>query len=166
MSCGAPLVPERVQQIVDERKKVTKRVEDLEAELAASIASELASATPTEGGATVLHRHRADDSTNTLGFLFAITTAFANKVGEKGGAPPYLLVLSSSPSMQSSTSTSVVLIFGSDDKKVKGVGDILKEKLNVKGGGKGTRWSGKFTGVWKSAREGAVVAAALNSLQF
>ncbi|KAI0774088.1 alanyl-tRNA synthetase domain-containing protein [Fomes fomentarius] len=166
MSCGAPLVPERVQQVVDERKKATKRVEDLEAELAASIASELASAAPTEGGATVLHRHRADDSTNTLGFLSAITTAFANKVGEKGGAPaPYLLVLSSSPSAQSSSSTSVVLIFGSDDKKVKEVGDILKEKLNVKGGGKGTRWSGKFTGVWKSAREGAVVAAALNSLQ-
>ena len=44
MSCGAPLVPERVQQVVDDRKKATKRVEDLEAELAASVASELASA--------------------------------------------------------------------------------------------------------------------------
>ena len=35
MSCGAPQVPERVQQIVDERRRATKRIEDLEAELAA-----------------------------------------------------------------------------------------------------------------------------------
>ena len=168
MSCGAPLVPERVQQVVDDRKKATKRVEDLEAELAASVASELAFAPTTrEGGAIVLHRHRTDDSANALGFLSAITTVFANRTAEReGGAPPFLLVLSSSPSAQSSASTTVVLVFGSDDKKVKEVGDELKTKLGVKGGGKGARWSGKWTGVWKDAREGASVAAILESVRF
>ncbi|KAI0751561.1 alanyl-tRNA synthetase domain-containing protein [Daedaleopsis nitida] len=166
MSCGAPLVPERVQQVVDDRKKATKRVEDLEAELAATIASSLVASPRRDGGAIVLHRHRIDDSANPLGFLSAITTAFAAKVeGLEGGAPPFLLVLSSSPSAQSAASTSVVLVFGSDEKKVKEAGDELKVKLNVKGGGKGSRWSGKFTGVWKDTREGASVAGILEGLQ-
>ncbi|EJF62794.1 hypothetical protein DICSQDRAFT_103029 [Dichomitus squalens LYAD-421 SS1] len=175
MSCGAPQVPERVQQIVDERRKATKRVEDLEAELAASVAERLLSSVArkaegeNEGGSLVLHEHRTDDSVNALAFLSAITQAFANKIGEreKSGekAPRFLLVLSSSPSAQTSASTTVVLIFGSDDKKAKEVGDELKGKLNVKGGGKGTRWSGKFTGVWKDGREGAVVASIIDSVR-
>ncbi len=156
-------MPERVQQVVDERKKATKRVEDLEAELAASVATELASTTPRESGGIVLHKHRTDDSTNALGFLSSITTAFSTKIKE---GVPFLLVLSSSPSAQTGTSTTVVLIFGSDDKKVKEVGDEMKAKLNVKGGGKGSRWSGKFTGVWKEAKEGQAVARILESLQF
>ena len=48
MSCGAPQVPERVQQVVDERRRATKRVEDLEAELAQAVAAELAAAAPRE----------------------------------------------------------------------------------------------------------------------
>ncbi|TFK83888.1 ThrRS/AlaRS common domain-containing protein [Polyporus arcularius HHB13444] len=163
MSCGAPSVPERVQQVVDERKKATKRVEDLEAELAASVATELAATAPKGSEGIVLHKHRTDDNTNALGFLSSITTAFSAKVKE---GVPFLLVLSSSPSAQTGTSTTVVLIFGSDDKKVKVVGDEMKAKLNVKGGGKGSRWSGKFTGVWKETKEGEAVARILDSLQF
>ncbi|KAI9001384.1 alanyl-tRNA synthetase domain-containing protein [Trametes punicea] len=166
MSCGAPQVPDRVQQVIDERKKATKRVEDLEAELAAAIAGELAASVPREGGELVLHRHRTDDSTTALGFLSAISTAFMSKVAEKGATSPYLVVLSSAPSAQTSTSTTIVLVFGSDDKKVKEVGDGLKAKLTVKGGGKGPRWSGKFTGVWKEAREGTAVASILESIGF
>ncbi len=162
MSCGAPSVPERVQQVVDERKKATKRIEDLEAELAASVATELAATAPRESEGIVLHKHRTDDNTNALGFLSSITTAFSAKVKE---GVPFLLVLSSSPSAQTGTSTTVVLIFGSDDNKVKAVGDEMKAKLNVKGGGKGSRWSGKFIGVWKEAKEGQV-ARILDSLQF
>ncbi|KAI0772057.1 alanyl-tRNA synthetase domain-containing protein [Trametes elegans] len=165
MSCGAPQVPERVQQVVDERKKATKRVEDLEAELAATVAARLAAAPRRQDGEIVLHEHRTDDSATALVFLSAISTAFVSKRAEGGGAAPYLLVLSSSPSTQTTGSTTVVLVFGSDDKKVKEVGDALKAKLNVKGGGKGPRWSGKFTGVWKEAREGASVADIINSLQ-
>ena len=153
MSCGAPQVPERVQQVVDERRRATKRVEDLEAELAASVASELV-APGVMKGRIVLHKHRTDDSANALGFLSAISTAFSARIGETEGALPFLIVLSSSPSAQASTSTSVVLVFGSDDKAVKAAGESLKAKLSVKGGGKGPRWSGKFTGVWKDSREG------------
>ena len=167
MSCGAPQVPERVQQVVDERRRATKRVEDLEAELAASVAAELAmeakakmSASDGDAGPAVLRRHRTDDAANALGFLSAIATAFASQLGEGKS----LLVLSSSPSAQTTTSTTVVLVFGSDDKLVKEVGEGLKAKLNVKGGGKGPRWSGKFTGVWKDAREGAVVESLLGGL--
>ncbi|CDO71386.1 hypothetical protein BN946_scf184908.g144 [Trametes cinnabarina] len=166
MSCGAPQVPERVQQVVEERKKATKRVEDLEAELAAAIASEIAACAPREGGELVLRRHRTDDSATALAFLSAISTAFVSKHVESGSTSPYLVVLSSSPSAQTSASTTVVLVFGSGDQKVKDVGEALKAKLNVKGGGKGPRWSGKFTGVWKDGREGAALAAILESVKF
>ncbi|KAI0650248.1 hypothetical protein C8Q79DRAFT_901052 [Trametes meyenii] len=167
MSCGAPQVPERVQQVVDERKKATKRVEDLEAELAASIAGEITATTPREGGEIALHRHRTDDSPNALGFLSAISSAFVNKIAdsEKGAATPFLLILSSSPTAQTASSTSVVLVLGSDDKKVKEVGDELRAKLNVKGGGRGPRWSGKWSGVWKDSREGAVLTDIVTALK-
>ena len=175
MSCGTPQVPERVQQVVDDRRRATKRVEDLEAEMAASVAEQLLSSFSVdedEGGALVRHEHRTDDAGNALGFLSAITTRFADKVAErekeKAGVedpkkPSFLLVLSSSPSAQSAASTTVVLIFGSHEKKVKEIGDELKGRLNIKGGGKGTRWSGKFAGVWKDGREGAVVRGILES---
>ncbi|THH31324.1 hypothetical protein EUX98_g2893 [Antrodiella citrinella] len=124
---------ERVQQVVDDRRKTTKRVDDLENELAAAIAHELAA-----GARTILHRHRVDDTGNAIGFLSSIATAYATAADP---AKPYLLVLSSSP----------------DEKKVKQVGDAVKAKLNAKGGGKGTKWSGKFTGVWKNSREGGIM---------
>ena len=113
----------------------------------------------------MLHRHRVDDSANPLGFLTAISTAFMAEAAARDPPPAYTVVLSSSPSMQTGTSTTVVMVFGSDDKRVKEVGEALKTKLGVKGGGKGTRWSGKFTGVWKDSREGAAVASVLESIK-
>lgn len=156
-------MPERVEQVVEERKKATKRVEDLEAELAVVVAKDLLNAVVNDSEnpeRTFVHRHRVDDSTNALGFLNAISMSYASQ------APPdlaYLIVLSSSPSSQSASSTSVVLIFGADEKKVREVGEGLKSKLSVKGGGKGMRWSGKFTGVWLEGREGAVVDEVLKT---
>ena len=69
----------------------------------------------------------------------------------------HLVVLSSSPAMQTAGTTTVVMVLGSDEARVRAAGDALKARLGVKGGGKGTRWSGKFTGVWREAKEGAVV---------
>ncbi|KAH9948348.1 hypothetical protein B0H21DRAFT_733864 [Amylocystis lapponica] len=152
MSCGASQVPERVEQVVEERRRFAKRIEELERELASTVAREMA------GAGAVLHRHRTDDSANALGFLNAISVAYT------GLAPgPHLVVLSSSPSAQSAQSTNVVLVFGSDEKEVKEVGEGLRSKLGVKGGGKGTRWSGKFVGVWKDGREGTLVDEVLNT---
>ncbi|KAH9927210.1 alanyl-tRNA synthetase domain-containing protein [Epithele typhae] len=105
MNCGAPQVPERVQQVVDERRRATKRVEDLEAELAGPVAAELFERVA--GG----EEAQDDDGGNVLGFLSAVATSFAGKVAEaEGGATPFLLVLSSSPAAQSATSTTVVLV--------------------------------------------------------
>lgn len=158
LSCGAPQVPERVEQVVDERKKAAKRVEDIEVELAAIVAKDIVGRVADSGpNAAYLQQHRVDDTANALGFLNAVSMAFANSISAKPDTPSYLVVLSSSPSAQTTSSTTVVLIFGSDEKKVKEVGDGLKSKLNVKGGGKGTRWSGKFTGVWKEGRENALI---------
>ncbi|OBZ77133.1 Alanyl-tRNA editing protein Aarsd1 [Grifola frondosa] len=162
MSCGAPEVPERVEQVVEERKRATKRTEDVEAELAAAIARDiLREAGP---GKIVVHRHRTDDATNALGFLSSISSAFANELGSRPEVPSHLVVLSSSPSAQTMSGTTVIMIFASDEKVVKEVGEGLKGKLNIKGGGKGTRWSGKFTGVWKEGREGLLVQEVLKSV--
>lgn len=159
LSCGAPQVPDRIGQVVDERKRAEKRVDDLEFELAKFVARDvLREMMSSEAALFVKHVHRTDDSVNPLGFLSAITTAFANIVPAER---PFVLVFSSSPSSQTSTSASVLLVFGSDEKCVKPAGDLLKGKLNVKGGGKGTRWSGKFTGVWREGREDVVVSEVL-----
>ena len=80
------------------------------------------------------------------------------------GARPYIIILSSTPSTQTTTTISTVLVVGTDDAKVKVVGDALKTKLAIKGGGKGTRWSGKFTGVWKETRESASIEEILSAL--
>ncbi|KAF8165388.1 alanyl-tRNA synthetase domain-containing protein [Crassisporium funariophilum] len=154
LSCGAPLVPERVSQVVDERKRAEKRVSDIELELAEHIARELvANITAYTGEAPYKrHIHRIDDSSNALGFLSAIAFAITNTLpGES--KHPYVVVLSSSPSAQTGGSISTVLVLGSEDAKVKLAGEALKAKLGVKGGGKGPRWSGKFIGTWKDSRE-------------
>lgn len=164
LSCGAPQVPERVEQVVEERKKATKRVEDLEAELAAVVAKDLLNVVANDlesPEGAFAHRHRVDDSTNALGFLNAISMSYASQA--PSDLEPYLIVLSSSPSSQNASSTSVVLIFGADEKKVREVGEGLNSKLSVKGGGKGTRWSGKFTGIWLEGREGVVVNEVLKT---
>ncbi|GJE84981.1 alanyl-tRNA editing protein [Phanerochaete sordida] len=151
LSCGAPQVPARVAQVVDERRRAAKRAEDLELELAAHLARDLLASA--DGAALVRRRHRTDDGANALAFLGAVATVCAVEAGTR----PHTVVLSSAPPAQTPASTTVVLVFGDDERRVKEVGDALKARLGVKGGGKGMRWSGKFTGVWKEAKEGAVV---------
>ncbi|KIJ20188.1 hypothetical protein PAXINDRAFT_108012 [Paxillus involutus ATCC 200175] len=159
LSCGAPQVPTRVEQVVDERKRAEKRVEDLESELAKHTArSLLEEMGPPSSRAFFKHAHRVDDSVNPLGFLTTIASAFAGFVPSES---QYLVILSSTPSSQSATGTNVFLILGSDERQVKAAGEQLKGKLRVKGGGKGTRWSGKFSGVWKEGREDVIVSEAL-----
>lgn len=165
LSCGLPQVQERVVQVVDERKKAEKRVEDLEFELASRVAADLLQGLiEKEGGSLFVSSvHRFDDSTTALGFLSAIAFSFTNALLTSSAKDsPYLIILSSSPSSQTSTSTSVVLVFGSDEKNVKEAGEGIKSKLGVKGGGKGPRWSGKFFGVWKENREDVAVKEVLN----
>ncbi|KAJ8475139.1 hypothetical protein ONZ45_g15709 [Pleurotus djamor] len=162
MSCGAPLVPERVSQVVDERKRAEKRVDALEAELANFIASKLASEVVT-GELFKKRVRRVDDSVNPLGFLNAISMAFTVAVPP---GSPYLCVLSSSPSSPTPTSSTVVLITGSNDDLVKKVAESIKGKVGVKGGGKGSRWSGKFIGVWKEDTQGAAVDELLETVSF
>ena len=162
MNAGASQVPERVQQVIDERKKMTGRAEDMERELAGLLAKDLAKEKTNESGAIVTYVHRIDDTPNALGFLTAIAAAFTSEITTLSPPPTsYLVVLSSSPSSQSTSSQTVVMLFGSDEKKVKEVGDALKSKLSVKGGGKGQKWSGKFTGVWLDGREGVKVRESL-----
>lgn len=165
LSSGAPDVPARVEQVVEDRRRATKRVEDLEAELANVIAHGMV-ATALHGAQdntkpVVLHKHREDDTSNPLGFLSSISSAFVSEIAAHAQPVSYLVVLSSSPSAQTVGSTSVVMVFGDDEKRVKAVGGLLKAKLGVKGGGKGTKWSGKFTGVWKASRESVLVDEAL-----
>ncbi|KAG6817448.1 hypothetical protein H0H87_008616 [Tephrocybe sp. NHM501043] len=163
LSCGAPQVPERVSQVVEERRRAEKRVGDVEAELARHLAKELIDEIAQTANGTLFKKsiHRTDDAGNTLGFLSAFSLAFSTLVEP---TQPYLIVMSSSPSSQSTTSTTVVLLIGSDDKKVKEVGDGLKSKLGVKGGGKGTKWSGKHTGVWRDAKESVALDKLLSGL--
>ncbi|KAK0230890.1 ThrRS/AlaRS common domain-containing protein [Armillaria fumosa] len=164
LSCGAPLVPERVNQVVDERKRAEKRVQDIESELAAFVShglcQELCSA---DAGVFKKHIHRTDDSSNALGFLSMISVTLSDALKETTAVRRFVIIFSSSPSSQTSSSTTVVMAIGSDDKLVKEVGDILRAKLGVKGGGKGLKWSGKFIGVWKD-RDNATTEAVLASI--
>lgn len=152
-------------QVVDERRKAEKRVDEVEGELSRFIASDMIR--ELAGPETfVKHLHRTDDTATALGFLSGISLAFTNAIlaSPELAQKLYLVVLSSSPSSQTASSTSVVLVNGSDDKKVKEVGDALKSKLNVKGGGKGPKWTGKFTGVWKEGREDVAVQEVLKGM--
>ncbi|KAF9058141.1 Threonyl/alanyl tRNA synthetase [Panaeolus papilionaceus] len=158
LSCGPPLVPERVTQVVDERKKAEKRVSDTEAELAGYIARGLVDSIKSQPeGSFKKHIHRTDDTGNALGFLTSIAFALGAALADVEGNKDHVIVLSSSPSSQMTSSVSTVLVLGSDDAKVKVAGEGLRSKLGVKGGGKGPRWSGKFTGVWKENRENVVI---------
>ena len=168
MSCGQPLLPERVAQVVDERKKAEKRVSDLERELATHIARDLLESHVSDpaimNGTVIGHSHRTDDGGNPLGFLSAIASALDSRAEQHTPPLPYLFVLSSSPSVQTQTSLSTVLIVGSDEKFVKVLGESLKTKLGIKGGGKGSRWSGKFVGVWKASKEALAIAGLLKEM--
>ncbi|KAG6378785.1 ThrRS/AlaRS common domain-containing protein [Boletus reticuloceps] len=124
LSCGAPQVPARVEQVIDERKRAEKRIDDLESELAKCIARDVAKEMGQSSDLVFSkHVHRVDDSINPLGFLSAIATAFT---GVARAESQYLLILSSTPSAQSVTGTSVSLILGSDEKQVKEAGGLLK----------------------------------------
>ena len=43
---------------------------------------------------------------------------------------------------------------------MKEVGEALKLKLVIKGGGEGSRWSGKWVGAWRPAKVGEIVGKA------
>ncbi|KAJ7179204.1 ThrRS/AlaRS common domain-containing protein [Mycena filopes] len=161
LSCGLPQVPERVQQFVDERKNATRRIEEVELELAKYIATDLVREMQSVNGIFKKHLHRTDDSSTALSVLTAISSAFASMAGTEA---PYLVLLSSSPSVQTQTNTNVLFCFGSDDKHIKLVGDGLKTKLGVKGGGKGLKYSGKLIGLWKIAKEDVIVDEILDSI--
>ncbi|KAF8913856.1 hypothetical protein CPB84DRAFT_1757738 [Gymnopilus junonius] len=165
LSCGPPLVPERVSQVIDERKKAEKRVSDIEQELAEHLARDVVQQIQSskEGSLFKKHIHRTDDATNALGFLSSIAFAMSAAL-PVDGAIPYVVVLSSSPSTQTTSSVSTVLVLGSNDSKVKAAGEGMKAKLGVKGGGKGPRWSGKFIGVWKAIRDDAIVDEVLENI--
>ncbi|ESK97615.1 alanyl-trna synthetase domain containing 1 [Moniliophthora roreri MCA 2997] len=159
LSCGAPLVPSRVGQVVEERKKAEKRVSDLEVELAKSLGRSLideALKGSSEGSAFKKYLPRIDDGGNALGFLSSIAFTFTTDATVRNLRSPYLVIISSMPSSQTANSTTLVMVFGSEDNMVKKAGILLKERLGVKGGGKG-RYSGKYTGVWKDGREGKVI---------
>ncbi|KAF5363640.1 hypothetical protein D9756_000669 [Leucocoprinus leucothites] len=168
LSSGLPVVPERVQQVVDERRKADKRVGDVESELAGWIGrgliDELIRDTQDGAGLWKKHLHRTDDSSNPLGFLSSIAFAISDGTKDKSVTSPYLIILTSSPSAQVPNSQSTVLVIGSDDKKVKEAGDALKAKLGIKGGGKGPRWSGKLSGVWRDTKETAGVEETLKGI--
>ncbi|KAJ7228705.1 ThrRS/AlaRS common domain-containing protein [Mycena pura] len=164
LSCGTPQVPERVGQVIDDRKSATRRIEDVELELAKYIATDLIRAIQDSDSVYKKHVHRTDDSATALNFLTAISFAFSETVSKSGIEVPYVLVLTSSPSAQMTTNTNVVFVVGSEDKRVKEVGDALKTKLGVKGGGKGLKWSGKFVGVWKNGKEDAMVEEILGNV--
>jgi misacylated tRNA(Ala) deacylase len=170
LSCGPPELPERVALVVDESKRREKRVEDLERELAGvlgrQLAEEMAQWRATGGkGEWVRCVSRTDDSSSAQAFLLAVTVAFAAaRPAEQVDAPHrYTFLLVSSPSSQASSSTTIVMLFGNEEKRVKVVGDELKKQFKtLKGGGKGTRWSGKFVGVWLADREGKGALAVLS----
>ncbi|KAI0036736.1 ThrRS/AlaRS common domain-containing protein [Vararia minispora EC-137] len=165
MSCSANETPDRAALSVSESKRREKRIEDVERELARTLAEGLVEEMlrwRTDGGEGEWTRHigRVDDTTGALSFLQAITSAFQDLVPKDSQS--YLLLLTSAPSSPTQTSTTVVMVFGSDDARVKEVGEMLKAQFKtLKGGGKGTRWSGKATGVWFNDREGKQVALTL-----
>ncbi|KAG7097007.1 hypothetical protein E1B28_004401 [Marasmius oreades] len=169
LSCGTRLVPARVAQIVEERKRAEKRINDLELELSMVISDSMVSEAinffqGSEAGLFKKYMQRTDDAGSALSFLSSIAFSFSGSFSERSLAGRFLIVLSSSPSSQSATSTTLVMVFGSEDSLVKQVSDRLKTQLSVKGGGKGLRWSGKYTGVWKNSREGAGIVEMLTEV--
>lgn len=168
LSCGAPETPERVTLVVEESKRREKRVDDLERELAGSLGRQLAEEMAqwrAAGGEGEWARclSRTDDSQTARAFLHAVTLTFAAYVPNQADTCQFTLLLVSSPSSQTPSSTSVVMLFGADENRVKAVSDELKNQFKtLKGGGKGSRWSGKFVGVWLADRESKTASAILS----
>ncbi|EJD01246.1 alanyl-tRNA synthetase domain-containing protein [Fomitiporia mediterranea MF3/22] len=170
MSCGIPLVPARVSQVIEERRRVDRRAEELEFELARVVADGLLKEMQTsEATHFVKHYHRTDDPARALGFLQSIATSFIAGASNTSDSNPssrsYTIVSTSTPAEKRSTNVCTVLVLGSDDACTKTAGDALKAQLGVKGGGRGVRWSGKWTGVWRETKEGATVEEILKGIQ-
>ncbi|TDL29516.1 ThrRS/AlaRS common domain-containing protein [Rickenella mellea] len=179
LSCGPPLLPDRVTQVMDERKRAEKRVEELEREVAVKAAKELfdqaaASNLAKEVSDTGIdkpdvfkyHYHRTDETSGALSFLQSISFHFSDLVQSRGFKGEFVIVLSSASSQPSSGSTTILFVSGSQDKLVKATGDGLISKLGAKGGGKGTRWSGKWTGAWHGARHGQVIQDVMSGIEY
>ncbi|KAF8487568.1 Threonyl/alanyl tRNA synthetase [Gautieria morchelliformis] len=153
--CAATQVPERLVFETDGRRKAHKRAEELEDEVAKLIVKDLLDEQQRAYANVDRHqfaafRHRYDSSSNPLGLLSAIHSAWS---ASTAASTPFLIVLVSS-AVQSSSNNAVVLVFGSDEKEVKELGDKLKTK-GIKGGGKGGKWSGK-TDDWKTIGDDSV----------
>ena len=169
LSCGPPETPERVALAVEESKRREKRVDELERELAGVLGRQLAEEMAqwrAAGGEGEWTRclNRTDDSPTARTFLQAVTLAFETYLPRQvDAARRCTLLLVSSPSSQTSSSTTIVMLFGSEEKRVKAVGEELKRQFRaLKGGGKDTRWSGKFVGVWLADREGKTASTLLS----
>ena len=170
LSCGAVETPDRVALVLDESKKREKRVEDVERELGDALgrrlADEMLEWQRNSHGDVEWTKYvgRTDDASSALSFLQSIASAFVAHLPPATGSAShrYALLLTSSPSSQTSASTTVVMLIGSEDKRVKEIGDELKKQFKtLKGGGRGARWSGKSVGVWLEEREGKIAALAL-----
>lgn len=163
LSCGTPLVPARVSQVIEERRRADKRAEELEFELARVIGEGLLIELKKSAESDfVKHYHRTDDPARALGFLQSIASAF---ISSSPTEAKYTLVLTSSPVEKRSTNVTTVLVLASNDERAKATGDALKTRLGVKGGGRGVRWSGKWTGVWREGKEGSTVGEILNPMR-
>lgn len=160
------MVPERLGQVINERKRAEKRVSDVEDELADHISKKVIDemASKADGSLFTKHIHRIDDSGNALGFLSSVAFALTNYLSGKDAVKPFLIIFSSSPSTQTINSLTTVLVLGSNDMQVKELGDKLKTTISVKGGGKGFKWSGKYLGVWKESKESVLIEDILNAI--
>ncbi|EJD48614.1 ThrRS/AlaRS common domain-containing protein [Auricularia subglabra TFB-10046 SS5] len=154
--CAASQVPARAAQEFDGRRKSEKRIMELEAEIARSLATELLQRlhSASNGDIQYLVHHRSDDSPYALALLDEVQKSF---IPQAEASRQYVVALSCGPS--SGTGTTVALVFGSaaEEAAVKRVGETLKA-AGVKGGGKGPRWSGKILpgAAWD---EGSLLAA-------
>jgi misacylated tRNA(Ala) deacylase len=109
------------------------------------------------------HVHRND---GPPAFLTAISSEFTKLyAASEHASKRYLVVFTSSPTSQTATSTTLVVVFGSEVVRAKEVGEALKLKLGVKGRGKGPRRIGKQIGVWRLTKEGEMVSKADSHLE-
>jgi misacylated tRNA(Ala) deacylase len=136
LSCGATQVPDQISQVVDGRKSSEGRVSDLASQLVLISAKEfLPSATWASEERTSAHVHRNDDP---LVFLTTIASEFVDLyIASDYASKQHPVVFIPSPTSYTAMSTTLVLAFGSEGDRVKGVEEALKLKIAVKGGSKG-----------------------------
>lgn len=111
--CAAAQVPARAAQEFDGRRRSEKRVMDLEAEIAESIAHGLVDELKLREEVHAhdpprmlqLTHHRTDDSPNALAMLDAVQKAFVASTKVSG---MYVVALSCSPTLQNASATSTL----------------------------------------------------------